>query len=76
MTEDKLDLHSYVMRVDSDRQIGRIIAFDGDKAIILWGVQDGKVYTEGVAINELRHATGQKGLDGKPRPTRKNIFDQ
>jgi len=70
MSEEAFDVHDHVTRM-AGGQVGRIMAFNGDLAVVLWGFQDGVSFEDEVPLTELKH------IDIEDEPLiKRNIFEQ
>jgi hypothetical protein len=70
MSEEAFDVHDHVTRIVGG-QAGKIMAFHGDLAVVLWGIQDGNTYEDEIPLAELKHTE----IEDEPL-IKRNIFEQ
>ena len=64
------EIHDHVTRKVGG-PTGKIMAFHGDLAVVLWGIQDGVSFEDEVPLTELKH------IDIEDEPLiKRNIFEQ
>jgi hypothetical protein len=64
------EIHDHVTRIVGG-QAGKIMAFHGDLAVVLWGIQDGNTYEDEIPLTELTHTEVEDS-----KPIRRNIFEK